>query len=63
MAETCSKILDRVTQAQKKGEELIELDKRLKRNAECLQFQSNLWGFGIEADPDHVPAWTKRQRL
>ena len=48
---------------QTKAEELSELDKSLKRNAESVQFASNLWGFGIEANPDHVPAWTKRRRL
>ena len=63
MAETCTKILDRVTKTKRKGEELSELDKSLKRNAESLQFANNLWGFGIEANPDHVPAWTKRRRL
>ena len=63
MAETCSKILDRVTQAQKKGDELTDLDKNLKRSAESLQVANNVWDFGTEADPNHVPAWTKRRRL
>ena len=65
VAKTCTKILDHVTQkAKKEGEtELTELEKSLKRNAESLQVANNVWGFGIEADPDHVPAWTKRRRL
>ena len=62
-AETCTKILDRVTQAQTKGEELTKLQTTLKRGAESLRIANNVLGFGTDADPDHVPAWTKRKRL
>ena len=39
------------------------LDKSLKRSAESMIYHSNLLNFGTGADPDHVPAWTKRRRL
>ena len=43
--------------------EETELGKSVKRNAQALQLINNLWGFTFSPDPDHVPAWTKRQRL
>ena len=63
-AETCTKSQDIITLAKEKGVgELTELQRCLKRGAESLRIANNVWGFGKEADPDHVPAWTKRQRL
>ena len=63
-AETCTKSQDILTLAKEKGEdELTELQRCLKRGAESLRIANNVWGFGKEAGPDHVPAWTKRQRL
>ena len=55
IAETRAGILDRAAGS--------NLDKGLKRNAESLRIASNVWGFGLETDPNHVPTWTKRQRL
>ena len=39
------------------------LDNMLKWNAESLRIANNVWGFGAEADPSHIPAWTRRRRL
>jgi len=64
IAETCTKNQDTITLAKEKGVgELTELQRCLKRGAESLRIANNVWGFGKEAGPDHVPAWTKRQRL
>ena len=54
-AKTRAGLLDRAAET--------ELEKSLKRNAESLRIASNVWGFGLETEPDHVPTWTKRQRL
>jgi hypothetical protein len=64
IAETCTKNQDIITLAKEKGVgELTELQRCLKCGAESLRIANNVWGFGKEADPEHVPAWTKRQRL
>ena len=64
IAETCTKNQDTITLAKEKGVgELTELQRCLKRGAESLRIANNVLGFGKEAGPDHVPAWTKRQRL
>ena len=53
-AKTRAGLLDRAAET--------ELEKNLKRNAESLWI-ANVWGFGEEANPDHIPAWTKKRRL
>ena len=55
VAKTCARNLDRTAETQ--------LDKTLKRNAESLQIANNVWFFRTEAEPDHIPAWTKKRRL
>ena len=44
------------------GESTSALDECLKRNAESLQAFNNMWAWGVEADPNHVPAWKKQKR-
>lgn len=55
IAETCAGRLDRAAET--------ELEESRKRSAKSLQIANNVWFFGTEVDPNHVPAWTKRRRL
>ena len=41
-----------------------EADKSQKRSAQSLLIANNVWGrFASRADPEYVPAWTKKRRL